>query len=56
MPTQINKSISFAVNFTAFVTMQAAIREAEKQPAEQREKMIQAILETVTNHPTPAQA
>ena len=56
MPTQITKSETFAVNFVAFVTMQIALQEAEKQPTETREKMIQAILETVHNHPTPAEA
>jgi hypothetical protein len=56
MPTQITKSETFAVNFLAFFTMQIALQEAEKQPAGTREKMIQAILETVHNHPTPAEA
>jgi len=56
MPTQITKSETFAMNFVAFITMQIALQEAEKQPAGTREKMIQAILETVHSHPSPAQA
>ena len=56
MPTQINKSETFAVNFVAFVTMQVALKEAEKQPPAIRAEIEKTILQTVINHPNPAEA
>ena len=56
MPTQINKSQTFAVNFVAFVTLEAALREAEKQPEAVRKQMTDAILQSVITHPNPAEA
>jgi len=56
MPTQINKSQTFAVNFVAFVTLEAALKEAAKQPKEIRKQLENTILENIINHPNPAQA
>jgi len=55
-PTQITKSQTFAVNFVAFVTMQAALKEVANQPKEVREQIEATILQTVLNHPNPAEA
>ena len=56
MPTQINKSETFAVNFVTFVALEAALKEAEKQPEAIRKQMTDAILQSVINHPNPAEA
>ena len=55
-PTQITKSETFAVNFVAFVTMQAALKEVADQPKAIREEIEATILATVLNHPNPAEA
>ena len=56
MPTQINKSETLAVNFVTFVALEAALREAEKQPEAVRKQMTDAILQSVITHPNPAEA
>ena len=56
MPTQITKSETFAMNFVALITMQAALKEASLQPPAIREQVEKTILETVANHPNPAEA
>ena len=54
--TQITKSETFALSFVAFITMQAALKEAELQPKEIRQQIKETILESVINHPNPAEA
>tara|TARA_B100000287_G_scaffold427588_1_gene477466 strand:- start:362 stop:535 length:174 start_codon:yes stop_codon:yes gene_type:complete len=55
-PTQITKSETFAVNFVAFMTMQVALKEVANQPKAVREQIEATILQTVLNHPNPAEA
>ena len=55
-PTQITKSETFAAHFVVFVTMQAALREAAKQPEEIRKQVEATVLEAVLTHPNPAEA
>ena len=55
-PTQITKSQTFAVNFVAFVTMQAALKEAANQPEEIRKQVEATVLQAVLTHPNPAEA
>ena len=56
MPTQINKSETFAVNFVTFVALEAALKEAEKQPESIRKQLTDAILQSLITHPNPAEA
>ena len=55
-PTQITKSQTFAVNFVAFVAMQAALKEAANQPEEIRKQVEATVLQAVLTHPNPAEA
>ena len=55
-PTQISKSETFAIHFATMITIQAALKEFETLPAEQKAVALETILTAVTNHPTPAEA
>ena len=55
-PTQITKSETFAIHFATMITIQAALKEFETLPAEQKAVALETILTAVTNHPTPAEA
>ena len=56
MPTQIEKTKTFAVNFISFVAMYQALKNTEQYTAEQREAIEKSVYTAIINHPNPAEA
>ena len=56
MPTQIEKSQTFAVNFVAYVAIYQALKNKSNQPKEVQQQIDEAILIAIANHPNPAEA